>query len=231
MSTPTDDLALLVLEDGTVHRGRAYGARGRTLGEAVFTTGMTGYQETLTDPSYAGQIIVQTSPHIGNTGVNDADRESRAIFAAGYVVRDAARRPSNWRAERCLDEELEAFGVVGIREVDTRAITRRLRTEGSMRAGVFSGEHAARPEAELLAEVRAQASMAGARLAESVTTEQPYVIEPAEHGWEGEPIAEIARLADVSQPTVIRFCRSLGFQGLADRMVNDFVRVADRGDV
>lgn len=194
MSTPTDDLALLVLEDGTVHRGRAYGARGRTLGEAVFTTGMTGYQETLTDPSYAGQIIVQTSPHIGNTGVNDADRESRAIFAAGYVVRDAARRPSNWRAERSLDEELEAFGVVGIREVDTRAITRRLRTEGSMRAGVFSGEHAARPEAELLAEVRAQASMAGARLAESVTTEEPYVIEPAEHGWEGEPIAEIAAL-------------------------------------
>ncbi len=194
MSTPTDDLALLVLEDGTVHRGRAYGARGRTLGEAVFTTGMTGYQETLTDPSYAGQIIVQTSPHIGNTGVNDADRESRAIFAAGYVVRDAARCPSNWRAERSLDEELEAFGVVGIREVDTRAITRRLRTEGSMRAGVFSGEHAARPEAELLAEVRAQPSMAGARLAESVTTEEPYVIEPAEHGWEGEPIAEIAAL-------------------------------------
>ena len=194
MSTPTDDLALLVLEDGTVHRGRAYGARGRTLGEAVFTTGMTGYQETLTDPSYAGQIIVQTSPHIGNTGVNDADRESRAIFAAGYVVRDAARRPSNWRAERTLDEELEAFGVVGIREVDTRAITRLLRTEGSMRAGVFSGELAARPEAELLAEVRAQPSMAGARLAESVTTEQPYVIEPAEHGWEGEPIAEIAAL-------------------------------------
>ncbi|MGM0781670.1 MAG: glutamine-hydrolyzing carbamoyl-phosphate synthase small subunit [Actinomycetota bacterium] len=194
MSTPTDDLALLVLEDGTVHRGRAYGARGRTLGEAVFTTGMTGYQETLTDPSYAGQIIVQTSPHIGNTGVNDADRESRAIFAAGYVVRDAARRPSNWRAERSLDEELEAFGVVGIREVDTRAITRRLRTEGSMRAGVFSGEHAARPEAELLAEVRAQPPMAGARLAESVTTEEPYVIEPAEHGWEGEPIAEIAAL-------------------------------------
>ena len=194
MSTPTDDLALLVLEDGTVHRGRAYGARGRTLGEAVFTTGMTGYQETLTDPSYAGQIIVQTSPHIGNTGVNDADRESRAIFAAGYVVRDAARRPSNWRAERSLDEELEAFGVVGIREVDTRAVTRRLRTEGSMRAGVFSGELAARPEAELLAEVRAQPSMAGARLAESVTTEEPYVVEPAEHGWEGEPIAEIAAL-------------------------------------
>lgn len=212
MSTPTDDLALLVLEDGTVHRGRAYGARGRTLGEAVFTTGMTGYQETLTDPSYAGQIIVQTSPHIGNTGVNDADRESRAIFAAGYVVRDAARRPSNWRAERTLDEELETFGVVGIREVDTRAITRRLRTEGSMRAGVFSGEHAARPEAELLAEVRAQPSMAGARLAESVTTEQPYVIEPAEHGWEGEPIAEIAALDLGIKAATPRHLASLGIR-------------------
>ena len=113
---PTPRAAALVLEDGTFYRGESYGAPGKTLGEAVFSTGMTGYQETLTDPSYAGQIVVQTAPHIGNTGVNDTDRESRAIFAAGYVVRDAARRPSNWRAERTLDEELEAFGVVGIRE-------------------------------------------------------------------------------------------------------------------
>ena len=122
MSTPTpgtaagtDDRALLVLEDGSVHRGRAYGARGTTLGEAVFTTGMTGYQETLTDPSYARQIVVQTAPHIGNTGVNDEDRESRAMWVAGYVVRDAARRPSNWRAERSLDEELTAQGIVASR--------------------------------------------------------------------------------------------------------------------
>ncbi|MDY6055462.1 glutamine-hydrolyzing carbamoyl-phosphate synthase small subunit [Micrococcus sp.] len=192
MSTLTQETALLVLEDGTVHRGRPYGARGATLGEAVFTTGMTGYQETLTDPSYARQIVVQTAPHIGNTGVNAEDAESRAVWVAGYVVRDAARRPSNWRSERSLDEELEAFGIVGIQDVDTRAVTRALRTEGSMKAGIFSGEQAERPVAELLAEVREQPSMAGARLAESVTAEQAYVVEPADHGWEGEPVATVA---------------------------------------
>jgi carbamoyl-phosphate synthase small subunit len=186
--------ALLVLGDGTVHRGQAYGATGTTLGEAVFTTGMTGYQETLTDPSYARQIIVQTAPHIGNTGVNDEDAESRDIFAAGYVVRDAARLPSNWRAQRSLDEELVARGVVGIQGVDTRAITRHLRTEGSMKAGIFSGEAARRPEDELIAEVNGQPSMAGARLAEQVTTDAPYVVEPADHGWQGEPLHEIAAI-------------------------------------
>lgn len=201
MSTPTPtpqagapEPALLVLEDGTVHRGRAYGAHGTAFGEAVFTTGMTGYQETLTDPSYARQIVVQTAPHIGNTGVNDEDRESRAVWVAGYAVRDAARRPSNWRAERSLDEELTAHGVVGIQDVDTRAITRHLRSGGAMRAGIFSGADALRPEAELLAQVREQPSMEGARLAESVTAESAYVVEPAEHGWEGEPIATIAAL-------------------------------------
>jgi carbamoyl-phosphate synthase small subunit len=192
--SPTTDTALLVLEDGTVHRGRAYGARGASLGEAVFTTGMTGYQETLTDPSYAGQIVVQTAPHIGNTGVNHADRESRAIWVAGYVVRDAARRPSNWRSERSLDEELQAQGIVGIQDVDTRAITRTLRTEGSMKAGVFSGEHAERPVAELLEEVRSQPSMKGQSLAESVSAAEAYVVCPGEHGWTGEPIARIAAL-------------------------------------
>ncbi len=192
--SPTTDPALLVLEDGTVHRGRAYGARGATLGEAVFTTGMTGYQETLTDPSYAGQIVVQTAPHIGNTGVNAEDEESRAIWVAGYVVRDAARRPSNWRSERSLDEELEAQGVVGIQDVDTRAVTRALRTEGSMKAGVFSGEQAERPVAELLEEVRSQPSMKGQSLAETVSAAEAYVVSPAEHGWSGEPIARIAAL-------------------------------------
>ncbi|XNZ01224.1 glutamine-hydrolyzing carbamoyl-phosphate synthase small subunit [Micrococcus luteus] len=192
--SPTTDPALLVLEDGSVHRGRAYGARGATLGEAVFTTGMTGYQETLTDPSYAGQIVVQTAPHIGNTGVNDEDRESRAIWAAGYVVRDAARRPSNWRSERSLDEELEAQGIVGIQDVDTRAITRTLRTDGSMKAGVFSGAEAERPVAELLEQVRSQPSMKGQSLAETVSASEAYVVSPAEHGWTGEPIARIAAL-------------------------------------
>ena len=192
--SPTPTTALLVLEDGTVHRGRAYGATGVSLGEAVFTTGMTGYQETLTDPSYAGQIVVQTAPHIGNTGVNDEDPESRAIWVAGYVVRDAARRPSNWRSVRSLEEELAAQEVVGIQDVDTRAITRHLRTAGAMRAGVFSGAAAERPEAELVAEVMAQPPMAGRALAESVSAESAYVVTPAEHGWQGEPVARIAAL-------------------------------------
>ncbi|MGO1181052.1 carbamoyl-phosphate synthase domain-containing protein, partial [Cellulosimicrobium funkei] len=137
---PAPDRALIVLEDGTVQPGRAYGARGTTVGEIVFNTGMTGYQETLTDPSYHRQIVVMTAPHIGNTGVNDEDPESGKIWVAGYVVRDAARRASSWRAQRTLDEELAAQGVVGISDVDTRALTRHLRELGVMRAGIFSGD-------------------------------------------------------------------------------------------
>lgn len=131
--------AALVLEDGTVFRGAAYGAGGSTLGEIVFTTGMVGYQETLTDPSHHGQIVVQTAPHIGNTGWNDDDGESDRIWVSGYVVRDPARVPSSWRAARALGDELIDEGVVGISEVDTRALTRHLRAHGTMRAGVFSG--------------------------------------------------------------------------------------------
>ncbi|MBP2414410.1 carbamoyl-phosphate synthase small subunit [Arthrobacter stackebrandtii] len=186
--------ALLVLEDGRTFRGSSYGAQGTALGEAVFTTGMTGYQETLTDPSYARQLIVQTAPHIGNTGVNQADNESAKIWAAGYVVRDAARRPSNWRSEGTLDDELTTQGVVGIQGVDTRAITRHLRERGTMKAGIFSGASAARPAAELLAEVQAQPSMAGLRLAEEVSVKEAYVVEPADHGWDGEPIFNIVAL-------------------------------------
>lgn len=186
--------ALLVLEDGRTFRGSSYGAQGIALGEAVFTTGMTGYQETLTDPSYARQLIVQTAPHIGNTGVNEADNESTKIWAAGYVVRDAARRPSNWRSEGTLDEELISQGVVGIQGVDTRAITRHLRERGTMKAGIFSGADAARPEAELVAEVLAQPSMAGLRLAEEVSTREAYVVEPADHGWTGETLFTIVAL-------------------------------------
>ncbi|HEY4153621.1 MAG TPA: carbamoyl-phosphate synthase domain-containing protein, partial [Pseudolysinimonas sp.] len=119
------DPAVLVLEDGTRYQGRAYGARGRTLGEAVFTTGMTGYQETLTDPSYAGQIVIMTAPHIGNTGMNDEDPESRRIWVSGYVVRDPSRVVSNYRATRSLDDELADNGIVGLSGIDTRAVTRR----------------------------------------------------------------------------------------------------------
>ena len=186
--------ALLVLEDGRTFRGSSYGAQGIALGEAVFTTGMTGYQETLTDPSYARQLIVQTAPHIGNTGVNKADNESAKIWAAGYVVRDAARRPSNWRSEGTLDDELISQGVVGIQGVDTRAITRHLRERGTMKAGIFSGEAAARPAADLVAEVAAQPPMAGLRLAEEVSTKEAYVVEPAAHGWTGETLFTIVAL-------------------------------------
>ncbi|MER5735784.1 MULTISPECIES: glutamine-hydrolyzing carbamoyl-phosphate synthase small subunit [unclassified Streptomyces] len=167
--------AVLVLEDGRTFRGRAYGAVGETFGEAVFSTGMTGYQETLTDPSYDRQIVVATAPQIGNTGWNDEDDESSRIWVSGYVVRDPARIPSNWRATRSLDDELAAQGVVGISGIDTRALTRHLRERGSMRAGVFSGEALA-PEAELLARVQAQPRMKGASLYEEVATKEPYVV-------------------------------------------------------
>lgn len=167
--------AVLVLEDGRSFRGRAYGAVGETFGEAVFSTGMTGYQETLTDPSYHRQVVVMTAPHIGNTGVNDEDAESRRIWASGYVVRDPARTPSNWRSVRPLDEELEAQGVVGISGIDTRALTRHLRERGSMRVGIFSGDAVA-DEATLLARVRKQPGMKGSSLYEQVATQEAYVV-------------------------------------------------------
>ncbi|MGW0625476.1 glutamine-hydrolyzing carbamoyl-phosphate synthase small subunit [Streptomyces sp. NPDC002758] len=167
--------AVLVLEDGRTFRGRAYGAVGETFGEAVFSTGMTGYQETLTDPSYDRQIVVATAPQIGNTGWNDEDDESSRIWVSGYVVRDPARVPSNWRAKRSLDDELVTQHVVGISGIDTRALTRHLRERGSMRAGIFSGEAIA-PENELVARVQAQPHMKGASLYEEVATEEAYVV-------------------------------------------------------
>ncbi|MCX4720767.1 glutamine-hydrolyzing carbamoyl-phosphate synthase small subunit [Streptomyces virginiae] len=169
--------AVLVLEDGRIFRGRAYGAVGETFGEAVFSTGMTGYQETLTDPSYHRQVVVMTAPHVGNTGVNDEDPESSRIWVAGYVVRDPARVPSNWRSQRSLDEELVKQGVVGICGIDTRALTRHLRERGAMRVGIFSGEAwvGVRDEA-LLAKVTAQPQMKGANLSAEVATKEAYVV-------------------------------------------------------
>ncbi|MET9312169.1 glutamine-hydrolyzing carbamoyl-phosphate synthase small subunit [Kribbella sp. NPDC003505] len=168
--------ALLVLEDGRSFAGTSYGATGSTFGEAVFTTGMTGYQETLTDPSYHRQIVTQTAPHIGNTGINDEDDESQKIWVAGYVVRDPARVPSNWRATRSLDDQLKGQGVVGISGIDTRALTRHLRERGAMRAGISTE---VLDPAELLARVLEQPPMVGADLASEVTTFEPYVV-PAE---------------------------------------------------
>ncbi len=168
--------AVLILEDGRTFRGRSYGAVGSTVGEAVFNTGMTGYQETLTDPSYQGQVVVMTSPHVGNTGMNDEDPESRQIWVAGYVVRDPSPIPSNWRSRRSLDEELVDAGVVGIRDIDTRALTRHLRDRGAMRVGIFSGAEAAADPDALLSRVREAPEMAGCSLTDDVTVDEPYVV-------------------------------------------------------
>jgi carbamoyl-phosphate synthase small subunit len=170
---PTPPPALLVLEDGRTFRGRAFGAVGETFGEAVFATGMSGYQETLTDPSYHRQVVVATAPHIGNTGWNDEDDESGRIWVAGYVVRDAARIPSNWRSRRSLADELRAQHVVGMCDVDTRAITRHLRERGAMRVGISTVE--SDPEA-LLSRVKDSVEMTGLELADEVTTQEPYVV-------------------------------------------------------
>ena len=172
MSTATGP-ALLVLEDGRTFRGEAYGAEGEAFGEAVFCTAMTGYQETLTDPSYHRQVVVMTAPHIGNTGMNDEDPESDRIWVSGYVVRDPSPLPSSWRSRRSLDDELVRQGVVGISGIDTRALTRHLRDHGAMRVGLSSVES---DPAALLARVLAAPAMAGADLTAEVTTAQPYVV-------------------------------------------------------
>ncbi|MCS4535156.1 glutamine-hydrolyzing carbamoyl-phosphate synthase small subunit [Corynebacterium sp. HS2168-gen11] len=172
--------ALLVLADGRVFQGESFGAQGATLGEVVFTTAMTGYQETMTDPSYRGQIVVATAPQIGNTGWNDEDGESHNdhIWVSGLVIRDLSNRVSNWRANRSLEDEMVAQNIVGIAGVDTRAIVRHLRNFGSVSGGIFSGEDAAKPVAELLEIVKAQPSMAGLDLAQEVSTDEVYVVEP-----------------------------------------------------
>ncbi len=166
---------ILVLEDGATFHGTGFGADGETFGEMVFNTGMTGYQETLTDPSYARQIVAMTAPHIGNTGVNDEDAESRRIWVSGYVVREPARIASSWRARRSLDEELAAQGVPGIAITGTRALTRHLRERGAMRAAIATAD--GDPQA-LLSRVQASASMLGADLAREVSTAAPYTVHP-----------------------------------------------------
>lgn len=167
---------LVVLEDGRVFRGRGFGATGSVFGEAVFATGMTGYQETLTDPSYHRQIVVMTAPHVGNTGMNHEDPESTQIWVAGFVVRDPAPLAANWRADTTLEEELRRSSVVGVCEVDTRAITRHLRSAGAMRAGLFTGEAAEADPADLVKQVQAQPPMSGADLTSDVSTDAPYTV-------------------------------------------------------
>ena len=190
--------AVLVLEDGSRHPGHAYGARGTTLGEVVFATAMTGYQETITDPSYAGQIVLQTAPHIGNTGMNGEDHESRRIWVSGYVLRDPSRIVSNWRADHSLEDALVRDGIVGISGVDTRAVTRVLRSAGSMRGGVFSGDAASLSDDEQLRIVREAPEMSGQNLSADVSVAAAEVT-PAV----GEKIGNLAILdLGVKQATV-----------------------------
>jgi len=181
--------ALLVLEDGMVFAGVPFGASGKTLGEIVFATGMSGYQETLTDPSYAGQIVVQTAPHIGNTGMNDSDEESDKIWVSGYVVRDVSRVVSNFRSQRSLEDDLLRDNVVGISDLDTRALTLHLREIGVMRAGIFSGDDAKRPIEELVEIVRGAEKMQGQSLSSVVSTRERYKVE-----HQGEYVGKVAIL-------------------------------------
>ncbi len=200
------DRAVLLLEDGTRYEGAAYGARGRTFGEAVFATGMTGYQETLTDPSYAGQIVVMTAPHIGNTGVNPEDPESSRIWVSGYVVRDPSRIASNYRSTGSLADQLDADGVVGISGIDTRAITRRLRDAGVMRAGIFSGPDAALAPDDQLALVKGSAEMSGRNLSAEVSTIEGYTLDA-----EGERIGLVAVLDLGVKAATLRYLAARGF--------------------
>lgn len=203
LTTPN---AVLVLEDGSTYEGRAYGAEGTTFGEIVFATGMSGYQETLTDPSYAGQIVLMTAPHIGNTGMNDLDMESRRIWVAGYVVRDASRIVSNFRAERSLDNDLDHEGIVGIQGIDTRAVTRHIRSKGSMRAGIFSGAAARLPREEQLKKVLEANQMAGQNLSAQVSTQEEYLV-PAV----GEKIGSVAILDLGVKTSTVNYIAERGF--------------------
>jgi carbamoyl-phosphate synthase small subunit len=201
------DPAVLVLEDGTRYAGLAYGARGETFGEVVFATGMTGYQETLTDPSYAGQIVVMTAPHIGNTGVNDEDPESSRIWVSGYVVRDPSRIVSNYRATGSLDDRLVEEKVVGISGIDTRAVTRRLRDAGVMRGGIFSGTDAGLADDIQLERVLASVSMVGQNLSSLVSTAEGYSL-PAE----GERVGSVAVLDLGVKTSTLRYLAARGFE-------------------
>jgi carbamoyl-phosphate synthase small subunit len=170
--------AYLLLEDGRRFDGVTLGARGVALGEVVFNTGMTGYQEILTDPSYTGQLVTMTYPMIGNYGVSDEDRESDTPAVAGFVVREASRIASSWRAEGSLEEYLTRHGVVSIAEVDTRALTRHIRDRGAMRGGIAPAEI---PEEELMEQIQAHPRMEGLDLACGVSTRERYEV-PARDG-------------------------------------------------
>jgi len=202
----TGEQALLVLEDGTTLHGTAFGAEGETFGEMVFNTGMTGYQETLTDPSYCRQIVAMTAPHIGNTGVNDEDPESRRVWVSGYVVREPARLASSWRATRDLDAYLRAEGVPGIAVRGTRVLTRRVREQGAMRAAISTVETS---RERLLERVLASPQMTGADLARVVSTPEPYTVRPAGPARYRVVAVDLGIKASTSGHLAVRGCEVL----------------------
>jgi carbamoyl-phosphate synthase small subunit len=198
MSIATQKKALLVLADGTAYEGRSFGAMGTTVGEVVFNTGMTGYQEVLTDPSYAGQIVTFTYPELGNTGVNPEDEESLHPHVKGAIARNITFRPSNWRSTESLPDYLSRHKIIGIYGIDTRSLTRKIRSTGAMN-GAISTEIL--DQTELLRLVQAAPSMAGLNLVQEVTTREVYEwTEPTDPHWEfaatgaesGEPLTVVA---------------------------------------
>src|SRR5260221_959690 len=194
MKVPASKEAILALADGRIFRGRAFGAIGETVGEVVFNTAMTGYQEVLTDPSYKGQLVCMTYPQIGNTGINAEDAESRRVFVDGFIVKEYLERPSNWRSEMTLGDYLEAQRVVGIEGIDTRALVRHLRTHGAQEAVISSVDLDA---ASLVAKAKASPGLVGRDLVKEVTCEQPYDWEVGD--WElgtGFSRSENSTLAD-----------------------------------
>jgi carbamoyl-phosphate synthase small subunit len=190
------------LEDGRVFRGRSFGARGESTGEVVFNTALAGYQEVLTDPSYAGQIVTMTYPHIGNTGVNREDVESARPQVAGFVVREASSRASSWRATDELGTYLERAGIVGIDDVDTRALTRHLRTHGAKRGIISTLE---RGDGELVAAALASRSMVGLDLAREVTCPKPYRADPP-----AKPSLKVVAYDFGIKQNILRMLRSAG---------------------
>jgi carbamoyl-phosphate synthase small subunit len=195
--------ALLVTADGAVFRGRSVGAEGVAIGEAVFNTSMTGYQEIITDPSYAGQVVVMTAPHIGNYGVNEDDSQSRGPAVAGFVIRSLSRRDSNWRSEGSLASYLRSQGVVALSDLDTRRLTRHLRDRGAMPVAMGSGVD----ETELREIAASAPSMEGQDLASTVTTDRPYRVEA-----EGEPRGLVVAIDLGIKRDIVRNLTTRGFE-------------------
>ncbi|MEL6249367.1 MAG: glutamine-hydrolyzing carbamoyl-phosphate synthase small subunit [Cyanobacteria bacterium J06627_15] len=190
MLTPSDPPALLVLADGTVYRGWAFGAPGTAIGEVVFNTGMTGYQEVLTDPSYCGQMVTFTYPELGNTGVNPEDEESAKPQVKGAIAKNICHHPSNWRATQSLSDYLAKHQVIGIYGIDTRALTRKLRTVGAMNGAISS---TVLDESQLLQSLADAPSMEGLNLVKDVTTSAPYEwSEPTDDIWAFGPTLAVA---------------------------------------